>query len=55
LSVRITVLEARRSRSKPDRGLVRSMMEVVNEKREVVMTVKAMTLMLCRDPATADA
>ena len=52
LSVRITVMEARRSRSKPDRGLVRSSMEVMNERREVVMTVKAMTLMLCRDPAS---
>jgi len=49
LSVRITVLEARRSRSKPDRGLVRSLIEVVNEKGESVMTVKAMTMMLCRD------
>ena len=49
LSVRITVIEARRSRSKPDRGMVRSLIEVVNENGETVMTVKAMTLVLCRD------
>jgi acyl dehydratase len=33
LSARITVLEARRSRSKPDRGLVRSLIEGINQSR----------------------
>jgi len=51
LWVRITVLEARRSRSKPDRGLVRSLIEVCSERGDILMTVKAMTLMLCRNPA----
>jgi acyl dehydratase len=49
LSIRVTVLEARRSRSKPHCGLVRSFIEVLNEGGAVVMTVKGMTLMLCRD------
>jgi acyl dehydratase len=53
LSLRITVLEASRSRSKPDRGMVRSLIEVLNEHREVVMTVKAMTLIRCRTAASA--
>jgi acyl dehydratase len=53
LSVRITVLEATRSRSKPDRGMVRSLIEVLNQRGEAVMTVKAMTLIRCRSAAAA--
>jgi acyl dehydratase len=48
LSIRVTVLEARRSRSKPDRGLVTSLVEVINQKREVVMTLKPMSIVRCR-------
>ena len=48
LSVRVTVLETNRSRSKPDRGLVRSYVEVLNQHREVVMSVKARNLFRCR-------
>ena len=51
LSMRVTVLEARRSRSKPDRGLVRAQMEVLNQRREVVMSMKALNFTLCRDPS----
>jgi acyl dehydratase len=51
LSVRVTVLEARRSRSKPDRGLVKSALEVLNQRREVVMSVKATNFILCKIPA----
>jgi acyl dehydratase len=53
LWVRIAVLEARRSRSKPDRGMLRSLIEVCSESGDVLMTVKAMTLMLCRDPGAS--
>ena len=49
LSVRVTVLDARRSRSKPDRGLVRTSIEAVNQNGEVVMTLIAMNLFRCRD------
>lgn len=49
LSVRVTVLETRRSRSKPDRGIVRSFVEVLNQKGEVVMTLKAVNFLLCRE------
>jgi acyl dehydratase len=48
LSIRVTVLEAKRSRSKPDRGIVRSFIEVINQNREVVMSMKAINLFLCR-------
>ncbi|TCJ18347.1 MaoC family dehydratase [Rubrobacter taiwanensis] len=48
LSVRVTVLEANRSRSKPDRGAVISYIEVLNQDRSAVMTLKAVNLLLCR-------
>jgi acyl dehydratase len=48
LSIRATILEATRSRSKPDRGLVRTLLEVLNQDHEVVMSLKAMNLMRCR-------
>lgn len=50
LSVRVTVLETRRSRSKPDRGIVRSFVEVLNQAGEVVMSLRVVNLMLCREP-----
>ena len=51
LSVRVTVLDARRSRSKPDRGLVRTSIVALNQDGDVVMTFIAMNLFLCRDAA----
>ena len=48
LSIRVTILEARRSTSKPDRGFVRSQIEMLNQNKEVVMSLKAMNLFLCR-------
>ena len=48
LSIRLSVLEATRSRSKPDRGVVRTLCEVLNNEREVVMSLKAMNIMACR-------
>jgi acyl dehydratase len=48
LSVRLSVLEATRSRSKPDRGVVRTLCEVLNENREVVMSLKAMNIIASR-------
>jgi len=38
LTARLTVLEVTASRSKPDRGIMRSLMEVLNQHGEVVMT-----------------
>ena len=49
LSLRVTVLETNRSRSKLDRGIVRSFIEVLNQNAEVVMSMKAVNLFLCRE------
>jgi acyl dehydratase len=48
LRVRVTVLEALPSRSKPDRGLIRASVETLNQRDEVVMSFKAMNLILRR-------
>ena len=49
LRVRVTVLEANRSRSKPDRGMVRSLVEVLNQNGDVVMSLKPINLLRCRN------
>jgi acyl dehydratase len=51
LRVRVTVLEANRSRSKPDRGMLRSLVEVLNQDGDMVMSFKPMNLLRCRDAA----
>jgi len=48
LRVRASVLETKRSRSKPDRGIVHTLTEVLNQNGEVVLSAKAMTLIRCR-------
>ncbi len=53
LWVRVTVIEARRSESKPDRGLVRIQIEVLNDTGVIAMSVKAMTLVRCRSGVAA--
>ena len=53
LSTRVTIVEARRSASKPDRGLVRSKIEVLNQHDRVVLSMLAMNLVGCRPPAAA--
>ena len=50
LRARFTVLEAVPSRSKPDRGIVRSLSEVFNQHGEVVMTLRGLG-MFGRRPA----
>jgi acyl dehydratase len=49
LRVRVTVVSATRSRSKPDRGLVHSFVEVLNQDGGVVMSVKPVNFLRCRD------
>jgi acyl dehydratase len=51
LRLRATVVEARRSRSKPDRGLVRTQSELINQNDEVVLRVTAMNIIRAREPA----
>jgi acyl dehydratase len=45
----VTILKATRSRSKPDRGIIRSYIEVLNQRGEAVMTMKAVNFLLCRE------
>jgi acyl dehydratase len=57
LSAKFTVVEARRSRSKPDRGLVRTGIEVYRGNGETVMTMKTLSMLRARhisaDPSEA--
>ena len=53
LRLRVTVVEARRSRSKPDQGIVRSLVELSNQKGEVVMTLRPTSFIRCRPGADA--
>ena len=48
MTVRMTILEATRSRSKPDRGIVVSLFEVLNQDRKVVMSAKGVNFISCR-------
>jgi acyl dehydratase len=51
LRVLVTVVETRRSASKPDRGIVKSRIELVSPEGEVALRVTANNLVLLRDPA----
>ncbi len=51
LSVRVTVIKAVPSKSKPDRGAITSFVEVINQASEVVMTLKVVNIIAKRMPA----
>lgn len=48
LTVTVAITSARRSRSKPDRGVVKTRVEVLNQERKVVMTIDAINIIACR-------
>ena len=48
LKLRVSVLETRLSASKPDRGMVVSLLEAVNQRGETVCSLRAMNLLLLR-------
>ncbi|MEK7700997.1 MAG: MaoC family dehydratase [candidate division NC10 bacterium] len=50
LALRMTILETIPSRTKLDRGLVRSLMEMRNQRGEIVLTIRGLSL-LGRRPA----
>jgi acyl dehydratase len=52
LTLHATVEQARRSRSKRDRGLLKTLLEVVNQHGEVVMSMKPMNLVRVRHPVS---
>ncbi len=49
LTVKAEVVNARRSSSKPDRGLIHTNVEVRNQDGVMVMTMKAINLVACRE------
>ena len=51
LSLRVSVTETNRSRSKPDRGIAHSFIEVLNQEGLVVMSMKAVNFLLCHHSA----
>jgi acyl dehydratase len=53
LRAQVTVTEARRSRSRPDRGLVISFVEVLNLAGDPVLTMRPMNFVRCRPEAAA--
>jgi acyl dehydratase len=50
LTVRITVVDAKVSRSKPDRGLVTGVVEIANQTGEIVARWKGMNIVQLRNP-----
>lgn len=48
LSVRVTVIESRPSQSKPDRGVVRSLIETFNQDGEAVLSMRAINMVARR-------
>lgn len=50
LRARMTVLDSRPSASKPDRGIVKSRWEVLNQDDELVMSMEGLGLFLRRQP-----
>ena len=51
LRIRGAVVEARRSASKPDRGIVKSRVEVANQDGNLVLSLTAINFILLRDPS----
>ena len=54
LRIRVTILETRPSRTKPDRGIVRAKLEAFNQRDDLVLSMIAVSF-LGRRPETADA
>lgn len=50
LRLRTTILETRQSRSRPDRGLVRTRAELLNQDDQIVLSLVAMNLLRLRSP-----
>jgi acyl dehydratase len=55
LWLRATVIEARRSRSKPDRGVVRTGVELFNQRDEIVLSMVVVNLLTIRPAVQAQA
>lgn len=53
LTVHATIEQARRSRTKPDRGLLHILLEVLNQNGELVMSLKPVNIVRTRNPEAA--
>lgn len=53
LRVQVTITEARRSRSRPDRGLITGFVEVLNQAGDPVLTMRPMNFIRCRPESLA--
>jgi len=53
LRAQVTIIEARRSRSRPDRGLITSFVEVLNQAGDPVLTMRPMNFIRCRSESLA--
>ncbi|HCU89487.1 MAG TPA: acyl dehydratase [Gammaproteobacteria bacterium] len=49
LSIRVTILEMRQSKSKPDRGIMKNLTELLNQNGEVVMEMQGVSFIACRE------
>jgi acyl dehydratase len=54
LTIRVTILKATRSCSKPDRGIVESLFEVLNQDGKVAMSAKGVNFISCRSLTSGD-
>jgi len=52
LRIRVSVLDARPSRSKPDRGVVRTLIEALNQNDLLVLSMVAMSIVRRRQPGS---
>ena len=48
LTVRVTIKETKKSRSKPDRGVVKTFIEILNQDDVVVMSIDVVNMIACR-------
>ena len=47
LMVRATIIETKRSQSKPEKGIVRTFVEAVNQQQEIVISFKVVNFIRC--------
>ena len=48
LTVQVTIKETKQSRSKPDRGVVKTLMEILNQEGLIVMSIDVVNMIACR-------
>jgi len=53
LDVNVHIVSTRKSASKPDRGIVNTDVTVVNQQGIVVMSMRAVNVVLCRETAAS--